>query len=133
MTRTRAVAPASLIVHVGIIECMSRLAKSRFRAVAVAHELFSHASALLVPRCCECRRVSLRRFGCVFCRHKGSGTWFLGWLGVWGVLPCVCQELYCGILLDNDYQEKRIKELCRAENVRPEKMQRLLKQGKALL
>ena len=94
---------------------------------------FSHASALLVPRCCECRRVSLRRFGCVFCRHKGSGTWFLGWLGVWGVLPCVCQELYCGILLDNDYQEKRIKELCRAENVRPEKMQRLLKQGKALL
>ena len=40
MTRTRAVAPASLIVHVGIIECMSRLAKSRFRAVAVAHELF---------------------------------------------------------------------------------------------
>ena len=52
---------------------------------------------------------------------------------MWGVLPCVCQELYCGILLDNDYQEKRIKELCRAENVRPEKMQRLLKQGKALL
>ncbi|CAE7240855.1 WRAP53 [Symbiodinium sp. CCMP2592] len=40
-------------------------------------------------------------------------------------------DLYTGILEANDYQEKRVTELCKMQNVRPEKMQRLLKQGKA--
>ncbi|CAE7508813.1 WRAP53 [Symbiodinium sp. CCMP2592] len=82
---------------------MSCLTKSSFRAVAGAQELFFPC---------------ISTAGALVLRMPKSK-------------PPSLRDLYTGILEANDYQEKRVTELCKMQNVRTEKMQRLLKQGKA--
>ncbi|CAE7193217.1 unnamed protein product [Symbiodinium sp. CCMP2592] len=45
----------------------------------------------------------------------GTRDWGAGFQG--GCLPFVCQELYTSILEANDYQERRVTELCKLNNV----------------